>query len=129
GGVGALAWVVCVAFSPDGKILASGTYDSTVKLWDVPTGKERATLEGFDNNEGIDSLGFSPDGRTLACVDYDNLYIFDMARGKKAVQINPYADGIRSAEFPPDGRLLALCGRYAATVRVWEFRTVPSGKD
>ena len=53
--------VYSVAFSPDGKILASGSRDETIKLWDVKTGKELATLKGHP--EGVNAVAFSPDGR------------------------------------------------------------------
>jgi WD40 repeat protein len=53
-----------VSFSPDGKTLASGSYDNTIKLWNVETGKEIRTLSG--HNDSVISVSFSPDGKTLA---------------------------------------------------------------
>src|SRR5579872_2878409 len=56
--------VYCVAFSPDGKTLASSGADATIKLWDVATGKITATLD--EKTGHIQSVAFSPDGKTLA---------------------------------------------------------------
>jgi WD40 repeat protein len=56
--------VLCVAFSGDGRLLTSGSMDATVRLWDVATGLESATLQG--HLRWVLSVAFSPDGRLLA---------------------------------------------------------------
>jgi WD40 repeat protein len=58
-----------VAFSPDGQIVASGSDDKTIKLWDLQTGLEIATLSGHESY--VESVAFSPDGKTLVSGGYD----------------------------------------------------------
>ena len=67
-----------VAFSPDGKTLASGSMDDSIKLWDVASGKNTATLKGHDND--VYSVAFSPDGKTLASGSIDQtIKLWDVA--------------------------------------------------
>src|SRR5947209_5603369 len=80
-------WIVTsVAFSPDGKTLASGRWDHTIKLWDAKTGKERATLKGHTSD--VYSVAFSPDGKTLASASTDKtIKLWDAKTGKEQATI------------------------------------------
>jgi WD40 repeat protein len=78
---GHTAKVLSVAYSPDGKTLASGSIDQTIKLWDVATGKEQATLKG--HTRYVASVAFSPDGKTLASGSEDRtIKLWDVTTGK-----------------------------------------------
>lgn len=61
--------VITVAFSPDGQLLASGSFDQTIRLWDIPSGRCRRVLTGHTGQ--IWSIAFSPDGETLASCGSD----------------------------------------------------------
>src|SRR5437764_980711 len=74
--------VDAVAFSPDGKTLATGSSDNTVKLWDLAAMKETATLKGHEDT--VNALAFSPDGKKLASAGNDGkVILWDPATGKE----------------------------------------------
>src|SRR5438046_1096049 len=74
--------VCSVAFSPDGKTLASATWDTTVKLWDLRTGNEQATLKS--HRDSVGSVAFNPDGKMLASASDDKtIKVWVVATGKE----------------------------------------------
>ncbi|MCJ1467401.1 hypothetical protein MMC07_006025 [Pseudocyphellaria aurata] len=108
--------VCAVAFSPDGQLLASGSHDNTVRLWDPVTGDSRATLEG--HSDPVNTVVFSPDGQLLASGSHDNtVRLWDPATGDSRATLS-HTWRVRSIAFSPDGQLLA-CGAHN-TVRLWD---------
>ena len=75
------SFVLSISFNPDGKLLASGSYDKTIKLWEVPSGKLIKTLEGHEAD--VKSVSFSPDGKLLASGSYDKtIKLWEVPSGK-----------------------------------------------
>jgi tricorn protease-like protein len=110
-----------VAFSPDGRRLASGSWNNTIKLWDVATGQEVRTLSG--HNSGVLSVAFSPDGRLLASASGDHtVKLWDVETGQEVRTLREHTDVVRSVAFSPDGRLLAS-GSDDHTVKFWNVAT------
>ncbi len=119
-----LAWqahtdlVLSLAFSPDERLLASGSLDGSVKLWDV---ESRAPLWSGWHTKGTFCLAFSPDGSLLASGRFDaTVRLWDARRGT-ALEDVPHSGPVLSLAWSPDGRLLASSD-FAGTIRLWEMR-------
>ena len=117
--------VSSVAFSPDGTLLASSSYDSTIKVWDIRTGQVQKTLTS--HKWRVYSVAFSPDGQTLATggahpENTDVLQLWDFTTGKRVKTFKGHSERVRSVTFSPDGGTLVS---YSAdnTLRFWESAT------
>jgi len=116
-----------LVFSPDGKMLASaGLFDKTIKLWDIASRKNTATLEGVGDFSVFALLSFSPDSKTLVTAAYrqeTSINVWDVASGKEIAAIKG-CRGTTALQFSKDGRTLAA--GILHEVHLWD---VPSYKE
>jgi WD40 repeat protein len=104
--IGHKAAVNSICFSPDSRILASGSNDCSVKLWYTPTGAELGTFKGHKSY--VKTVCFSPDGRTVASGGYDNeIKLWDIKNGSLLRTIKGHKGQVNSLCFSEDGHLLA----------------------
>jgi WD40 repeat protein len=122
-----MALVDSLAYSKDGKYLASGSY-TEVKIWDAALGTPKHTVGGFAAS--VVALSFSPDSKLLATgggapTEDGEIKVFDVATGKVITDIKGgHSDTVFGVAFSPNGKLLATCGADKF-VKVWEM---PGGK-
>ena len=110
-----------VAFSPDGQMLASGSWDQTVRVWDVETEQLLHALTGHTHH--VTSVAFSPDGQTLASGSWDGtIRLWNPHTAKSKRTLTEHRDGVTSVAFSPDGRILAS-GGADQTIRLWNTTT------
>jgi len=109
--------VMSVVFSPDGKTIATGSDDNTVKLWNLE-GKEIQTLKG--HSASVLSVVFSPDGKTIATGSDDNTVKLWNLEGKEIQTLKGHSDRVLSVAFSPDGKTIAT-GSGDKTVKLWSL--------
>jgi len=113
--------ITSISFSKDGKYIATGSEDRTIKLWDILTGREIRTILG--HSDKINSILFSPDSRYIASASSDNtIKIFEIETGLEYMTLTGHSREVNSISFSPDGRYLASSSSDA-TIKLWDLNT------
>jgi WD40 repeat protein len=114
-------WVNSLAFSPDFRLLATGGFDSSIRLWEVRSGHLLATL--WRHRLGVVAVAFSPNGRLLASASSDKtVRLWDVGtrgdRPREAATLAAHESAV-AVLFSPDGRYLVSSG-YGGAIRLWD---------
>ena len=110
-----------VSYCPNGKYIASGSWDNTIKLWNVITGECIKTFEGHTN--WVNSVAFSPDGKYIASGSWDKtIKLWDVQTGECIKTFEGHEDSVYSVAFSPDGKYIAS-GSNDKTIKLWYVST------
>ncbi|WP_420839055.1 protein kinase domain-containing protein [Argonema antarcticum] len=114
------SWVMAVAISPNKQLLASGSLDDKIKIWNLQSGELLQTLTG--HAKAINSLAISPDGKILvSCGDDDTVKIWDLCSGKLLHTLNEHNRDVTSVAISSNGQILAS-GSEDRTIKVWKLQ-------
>src|SRR5262249_49699769 len=115
--------VYSIAFSPDGKYLASTGVDGMIKVWDVAGLKEFKTIKVPQGvtKDPVTGVIFTPDNASVICIGFDRLVrVFNLATGAETKKMGPTPDDLYGIAFSRDGKLLATSG-YGGQLSVWDL--------
>jgi eukaryotic-like serine/threonine-protein kinase len=111
-------WLSSIAFAPDSQVLASSSFDSTIKLWRVEDGSLLRTLER--HTAWVTSVTFAPDGKTLASASEDQtIMLWQVSDGTLLRTLDGHSDIVTSVAFSPDGQTLASASEDR-TIKLWQ---------
>jgi hypothetical protein len=109
------------AVTPDGRRVVSASEDSTLKVWDLETGRPLATLEG--HARGVTACAVTPDGQRVVSASLDStLKVWDLETGRPLATLEGHAAGVRACAVTPDGQRVVSASQDK-TLKVWVLKT------
>lgn len=129
---GHTAFIESVVFSPDGKTIASASYDRSIRFWDTASGKRLNSIVRADEGYAgrVNSVVFSADGKSVICGGGGGaVRILDIATGKTLRMLSGHTGEVNCVALSPDGKTIAS-GSWDKTIRLWDadsgnlFRTL-----
>jgi WD domain, G-beta repeat len=116
------SFVNSLAISPDGKILVSGSWDKTIKVWELETGELIGTLTG--HSDRVNSVAISWNGKMLASGSSDETIKFwNLLNGELLCTFPGHSMEVNSVAISPNGQIIASCGGSDNTIKLWNLRT------
>jgi WD40 repeat protein len=116
-------WAPSVAFMPDGTRLVTGSFDGSLRIWDLNTKSLVETIVAGEGNVGIDSVAVSPDGTRIATGMTDgSAAVWELASQDRVLSLSGHSGRVWAVAFSPDGELLAT-GSGDTSIRIWDVST------
>lgn len=113
--------ILCVAFSPDGRRMVTGSEDTTLRLWEVATGREVRPLEG--HTQEVLSVAFSPDGKQIVSGSTDRtVRLWEVTSGRQLRLFEGHTERVSGVAFSPDGKRI-LSGSWDQAISLWDVET------
>ena len=110
-----------MAVTPDGRYVVSGSYDRTLRVWELATGETKRTLQGHTRE--VRAVAVTPDGRYVVSGSWDKtLRVWDLATGETKRTLQGHTGEVSALAVTSDGRYVVSCSWHDRTLRVWDLK-------